>query len=556
MMSFLLTIIIASVTSGLIIRGMLQFAPQLGFIDAPDMRKVHTHPIPRVGGWGIVLGTLLSLVPLLLQVDDVWLLWYGMGGMLLLTVGALDDRAELPASVKLLGQVIAATPVVVFGDISIGALPFMTEPLPDFLANLLTVFGIVGVVNALNLSDGLDGLASGETMLSAIGIGVLAVLAGDLTAFLVVLALIGSLFGFLYFNTYPARLFMGDSGSQFLGYTLAILAILLVQHPVLPDVPITLGLFLVGLPIVDTLTVMWQRRRQGQGLFTPTKTHLHHRLLGLGLSHSQAVISLYAIHVSFVGSGLLFYALGESLLLAVYLLIVVFLFSMLHLFERYPHLMPQSILVAEESSTEGSTENPTANMRSRVSNRRIWFHSLVVLYAVYLIASNYLHSKHLEGYGTIGLVLLGLMLLSIVAKQQRALTLNRLMLFGVSGISVFIVAVSPQSAELVILSHLDTAIVGVLLLLTLMQWDNAKSDRREFTWTPFDYLLGGCFLLLLMVSLLFPASRTFVFLLAQLLILLYTSEILIQHVSNPRWLTYPLCGSVGLILLMTGFVYQ
>ena len=107
-MSFLLTIIIASVLSGLIIRGMLQFAPQMGFIDAPDMRKVHTEPIPRVGGWGIVLGTLLSLVPLLFQVEVDWLLWYCLGGMLLLIVGALDDRAELSASVKLLGQVVAA----------------------------------------------------------------------------------------------------------------------------------------------------------------------------------------------------------------------------------------------------------------------------------------------------------------------------------------------------------------------------------------------------------------------------------------------------------------
>ncbi|HBC56536.1 MAG TPA: hypothetical protein DCZ03_05160, partial [Gammaproteobacteria bacterium] len=454
------------------------------------------------------------------------------------------------------GQVVAATPVVVLGEISIGTLPFMSQPLPELVAQALTVFGIVGVVNALNMSDGLDGLASGETMLSAIAIGVLAVLAGELRAFLVVLALIGSLFGFLYFNTFPARLFMGDSGSQFLGYTLAILAIFLVQHPMLQDVPITLGLFLVGLPIVDTITVMWQRRRRGQALFTPTRTHLHHRLLNLGLSHSRAVIGLYAIHASFVISGLLFYSLGEWALVVLYFLIVVGLFSILKLAEKHPHLLPHAVSIGHDVRAEGTAVTLMPNNEPVAGRKRLWFYFLIALYASYLLAINFIYSKQLEGYGSIGIVFLGLVLFSLSTKRQRSLTLNRLMLFGVAGITVFIMAMFPQNVSLTIFAHLDSAIVGILLLLTLVYWEDSKLEQREFNWTPFDYLLGGCFFLLLVVSLIFPASRGFVYLIAQLLILLYASEFLLQHLPNPRWLTNPLCGSVGLILLMTGFLPQ
>ena len=196
----------------------------------------------------------------------------------------------------------ATVTVQVYGGVVIRFVPLWgLEPLPDYVAIPFTAFALIGITNAVNLADGLDGLAGGITLLSLGIIGILAYPTGDANVPLAAIAVIGSIVGFLRFNTYPARIFMGDGGSQFLGFSAGVLVVMLTQtsnsalSPALP-------LLILGLPIVDTGIVMAQRIREGRSPFSPDKNHIHHRLLALGLHHYEAVFVIYALQTLLVAT--------------------------------------------------------------------------------------------------------------------------------------------------------------------------------------------------------------------------------------------------------------
>ena len=287
-LTFLLPLIAGLAISMVLIPVMVRLAPRLGMIDKPDPRKVHAVPIPRVGGVGIVLGALLPIA-LLLPLDQS-LIAYVFGALVLFGFGVLDDCRELGHYVKFIGQIIAVIAVVYFGDVYVTQLPFMGgEAISETAGRLFTVFAMVGLINAINHSDGLDGLAGGESLLSLAGIAYLSYLAGGMTVTLIALATIGGLFGFMRFNTHPARIFMGDGGSQFLGFTLGFLAVLLTQdvNPVLSP---ALPALLLGLPIADIIADFIQRIYHKMNWFRATRNHIHHRLLDLGFHHYESVV--------------------------------------------------------------------------------------------------------------------------------------------------------------------------------------------------------------------------------------------------------------------------
>lgn len=271
---------------------LVRTAGMLGFVDAGGERKVHAGAVPRNGGLAIFAGFLVSVllwVPLRGDLAD-----YLAAATVLVVFGALDDRLDLDYRLKFFGQVLAAAVVAFSGAAVIREVPpFLGGELPEPAAVALTVFVLVAVTNAVNLSDGLDGLAGGISLLAAAGLLVLGLGGGDPAVLVVLAALAGAVLGFLRFNTYPARLFMGDSGSQFLGFSCGVLAILVTQraNPALSPV---LPLLLLGLPILDTLTVMVGRLARGQSPFHADRTHLHHRLLAAGFGQFEAVGLIYA----------------------------------------------------------------------------------------------------------------------------------------------------------------------------------------------------------------------------------------------------------------------
>ncbi|WP_433944348.1 glycosyltransferase family 4 protein [Paenibacillus sp. SN-8-1] len=285
-----------------------KFAIKVGVVDVPNARKVHTRVMPRLGGLGIYLSFVIGLVALLPFIPESYISSrdldfvgaFLVGGTMIVLLGALDDRFDLSAKLKLLVQIATAC-VVVFGfDIKIefANIPFHTySSVETWMSIPFTILWIVGVTNAINLIDGLDGLAAG---VSAIAIGTIAVMAfimgNEITAVLCLL-LLGSILGFLYFNFHPAKIFMGDSGSLFLGFSLALLSLLGFKQVAI--VSFLTPLILIGVPLSDTMFAIVRRWMQKKPIFSPDKGHLHHCLRELGFSHRQTVLIIYGIAAFF-----------------------------------------------------------------------------------------------------------------------------------------------------------------------------------------------------------------------------------------------------------------
>jgi UDP-GlcNAc:undecaprenyl-phosphate GlcNAc-1-phosphate transferase len=342
MTAVLLEILLTSVfITILLVPALGNAAIRFNAVDLPNERKVHTRPIPRIGGLAMAIGTFVSL--LVFTDFNRFLASYLFGGFVLVLVGLIDDFKDLSPRIKFGGQIIAATGAVWGGGVvirSFGSLLPDGWLLPLWLAVPLTVFVIVGVTNAINLADGLDGLAGGISLLVVAGIGYLAFQAGDFPVVLISLALAGALFGFLRFNTHPATIFMGDTGSQFLGYSVAMLSISLTQEyrslsPVLP-------LLLAGVPILDTLTVMSTRIARGQSPFVADKNHLHHNLMRLGLPHPESVLVIYVLQTMLIVAAVIFRYYQDWLLLGGYLVFSISLLWFLRLADR-TNLKPAGI---------------------------------------------------------------------------------------------------------------------------------------------------------------------------------------------------------------------
>lgn len=311
-----LTFISAMFLTMAMIPPLMRCAARLKIVDVPDQRKIHAGAIPRIGGIAIVVGALLSIMLWIphSRVIDAFIL----GSLVIFLFGVLDDRWELDYKIKFGGQLIAIVIIVFYGDVRIMYLPGSgLEPVPMFVSIPLTVFVLLGVINAINLTDGLDGLAGGSTLLSLGLMGIIAYQIDELVVISLTIAVIGSVLGFLRYNTHPARVFMGDSGSQFLGFAAGILAILLTQDEN-ASISCALPLLFLGLPILDTLMVMGQRIMEGRSPFKPDRNHIHHQLLTLGLDHYEAVFLIYAVQACLVTLAYYLRHQSDALILLIY----------------------------------------------------------------------------------------------------------------------------------------------------------------------------------------------------------------------------------------------
>jgi len=310
---------------------MIRLAPRLGMVDMPDARKVHAVPVPRVGGLGIAVGTLIGV--LLFVPIDTTLACYLFGALVLIAFGAADDSHELGHYVKFIGQFVAVIPIVWFGDLWVNTLPIIDVALPAWIGMPFTVIAIIGVINAINHSDGLDGLASGEALMSFAAIGYLAFLSGNAQCLAFAAAAAGGILGFLRYNTHPARVFMGDAGSQFIGYTLGVMVVLLTQK-VNPALSMAIPALLIGLPIIDIIAVFAQRIHGGMNWFKATRNHIHHRLLAIGFQHYQAVLIIYTIQAVMVVNAINLAYEADLVIIGLYLLLSALVFAGLIAAER------------------------------------------------------------------------------------------------------------------------------------------------------------------------------------------------------------------------------
>jgi len=301
MPDYILAFVIALGIALLVTPGVIWFARKTGALDAPNQRKVHKKPIPRIGGIGIWLAFMIAITIAAGYTDvpdeqEFELLGLMFSGTLIVLIGVIDDYKDLPAKVKLLGQIIAATVLVVGFDVRID---FVTDPFGDYifleyLAVPLTIFWVVGITNTVNLIDGLDGLAAGVASIASVTICLVALQQGDLFIATLTACLAGSAVGFLYYNFNPAKIFMGDSGSMFLGFMLSGISVIGAVKSA-TTIALIVPILALGLPIMDTTFAIVRRYRGGVPIFKPDKGHLHHRLLDMGFTQRQAVLLMYVI---------------------------------------------------------------------------------------------------------------------------------------------------------------------------------------------------------------------------------------------------------------------
>ncbi len=284
---------------------VIKLATKWGAMDAPCDRKVHTCYMPRMGGLAIYLGFVAAV--LMTQTIDAKLMGILIGCTIIIVLGVVDDIKGVSPKVKLAVQTLAALVVVLFGvKISI-----LTNPFADvlFLEKFklvipFTVLWIVGITNAVNLIDGLDGLAAGTSGIAAVTIAVVAFMEGHVAVAILAIILAASVFGFLPFNFNPAKIFMGDTGSMFLGFTLSVLAVVgLTKSATI--ISIFIPVVILGIPIFDTMFAIIRRFLNGTPIFQADKEHLHHQLLNMGLTHRQTVLTIYAVNLCLGSSAVL-----------------------------------------------------------------------------------------------------------------------------------------------------------------------------------------------------------------------------------------------------------
>ena len=328
--AILLPMVVALVVSFLSTPIVKSFACKLGAIDVPkDARRMHKVPIPRMGGLAIFLGFIIAVL-LFGQIDDQ-MKGILLGSVIIVVMGMIDDITPLRASLKFVVQIVAALIPVFYGvQITCISNPnlFSDQPYWNFgwMSVPITVLWIVGLTNAVNLIDGPDGLAIGVSTIGALTMLVIAILVAEPQVAIVMAALVGVCIGFMPYNMNPAKIFMGGTGSTFLGFIMACITIqgLFKFYAVISFV---VPFLILGLPIFDTAFAIIRRISHGQNPMAPDRSHVHHRLIDMGLNQKQAVAVLYVISAILGLSAVVLATNGEirALLCLMALLIVALL---------------------------------------------------------------------------------------------------------------------------------------------------------------------------------------------------------------------------------------
>lgn len=495
------------------------------FIDVPRDRRMHAEPIAKVGGIAFASGTIAAV--LLWAPQDRMILASLLGGVVILLFGMWDDRVGLDHRMKFAGQILAAAIVVAFAGVRVTAIPFADDQaLPLWAAATISMIVIVGMTNAVNLADGLDGLAGGLSLISFAGITYLAYQAHDQMLMLLMVSVLGSLLGFLRFNTYPARVFMGDAGSQFLGHYLAVAAILLIDPARAPYSPL-LVLFLWGIPLLDTAGVMGQRIWQGRSPFVGDRNHLHHKLLVTGLSHRQAVTVIYLAQGLSVLCAALLRWQSDAVLLAVYALFAAAVLSVFVRSSRRPAAPPIAAV---------SPEEPAAGVAP--ATLRAWpLQALTLLVPLYLLACLATPGDIPAEVGLIAAGLGAAVLGSLVVARGTALAVRAGLYIG-STCVVYYAQMSSRQSPADWLSPLTLGVVALAVLVVLaIRW---MGDAR-FQTTPLDYLIVLLAVVMPFLSDLTVGAFHLSVMTATLVVLFFAFELLLQMhqamVVRLGWLT-------------------
>jgi UDP-GlcNAc:undecaprenyl-phosphate/decaprenyl-phosphate GlcNAc-1-phosphate transferase len=541
LLAFYLTVILVPLSRRLAFR--------IGVVDEPDIRKVHTTPMPRTGGIALAFGI---LVPLWLWVPlDKQIKAFFTGAAIIFIFGFLDDLFHLDYKRKFLGQFLAVIVTIIMGQSYVWNLGMWFGPeilVPPVIGIPLTILFLIGVTNAINLADGLDGLAGGLCILI---FGCLAFLSHDQDAtgiFLTCLVIIGALLGFLRYNTFPATVFMGDTGSQLLGFSAGVLSLYLTQTEHSP-LSRMLPALILGFPILDTLAVMTERVVEGHSPFKPDKRHFHHRLLKLGASQIGSVVFIYILQgiVIFLSIYLRYYP--EIWVLLTYLIIAIPIF----LFYIYSDNLgrPLSKLLGWGKSLEQHLLKDKAG-----KDFSIWpFRFLNFVFPAGLICLAFSVSPLFKrDWEWISFWILGILI--VISHWANRSVRNAIIRFSIYVIG-FYVLLNSQERNVIFFpitvkyfNYLFWGGAASFLLVYLVM-----SKFKDLGISSLDYLL----LLLVALVPFLPVEAVRQYQLGMvafgMIVLLWTSEVLIRH-SNDRWNMLSLACLICLTIVgYKGFIH-
>jgi len=334
--TILLMAFIPFVFVALIIPVIKKVATHVGAMDIPDKRKVHSKPMPRLGGLGIYGGFLLGYMIFGEQTPTMNAIL--IGSFVLLITGIIDDIKPMKASHKLICQFVASLIVVVYGNLLLRDVSFFGMNINFRLwAYPITLLFILGCINCVNLIDGLDGLAGGISSIFFLTIGIIAYCQGRIGLSVVItFIMFGSTLGFLVHNFHPAKIFMGDSGSMFLGFIISVITLLGFKTIITSSIIIPLCILIV--PILDTICAIIRRKLKGESIGTPDKSHFHHQLLRRNYGVSGTVIVIYIITSLFSTASIIWLLVDKKIGYIIYgiltLLLLIFVFSTDIIFEH------------------------------------------------------------------------------------------------------------------------------------------------------------------------------------------------------------------------------
>jgi UDP-GlcNAc:undecaprenyl-phosphate/decaprenyl-phosphate GlcNAc-1-phosphate transferase len=519
---FVMTLAVA--LSMMLIPFAKRLAPRLGMVDMPDPRKVHTAPVPRVGGWGITIGSLVPLV-LVFQSDPL-VQSFAAGGLVLFAFGLWDDAKQISHWKKFAGQLLAAGLVVYHGDLYVARLPFFESlVLTPEIGKPFTMFALIGVINAINHSDGLDGLASGESMLSLIAIAFLGYLADNALVIGMALATIGGTLGFLRYNTHPARVFMGDAGSQFLGFTLGVLLVYLTQVAY-PATSAALPLLLLGLPIADILAVLYQRIRGGMHWFKATRNHVHHRLLGLGFSHFQTVVIIYSVQAALVVGAVSMRYQSDLVVGATYFAVIAALFTILTVAERRNWKVDPDRFSASMPLPE-----PVRRLADNKTLRNLPLMTITVVVPMFMLFGALSVEAIPSDFGAVASALAALMLTQMLRKRAAESLIMRAALYVTAAFSAYLLVTYPGAAGPLTQTLAD---VMVFVLAAALGIFIRFLSERKFSTTPTDFLVAFGLVALVMFNRSGAEANATTQFVTYAIVLFYGCEVISERVAS-RW---------------------
>lgn len=464
-MQLLYSFTIAMLLTAVLMPLAIRFAPALGLMDQPDAnRKMHKSIIPRCGGVAMALGIAAPLLWYLPPTPPLPHLFIAC--VVIVIFGTLDDRHNLNYRWKFFGQILAVI-IVMHSGILIHRLPLLEfENAPLWASYFLTFFFILGVTNAVNLSDGLDGLAAGTTLLALAILFALTQLSGNSSAAFIALTVIGGILGFLRYNTFPARVFMGDAGSQLLGFITACLSLLITQAETCAVSPV-LPLLILGLPVLDTIMVMTIRLLQGRSPFSPDRNHLHHQIMALGFYHNEAVAIIYVLQIALLALAFALRFAQDILLLGVYLTFSISLVSLL--------------LVARHYGWRARLENARQEFierRNFLLRKLEWFyrhagHVVQAIVALLLIFPAAYPRPEGLGVRPLTVILFAILLAVLLAYRRFPAWSTRLGIYSAGVLSVYLLSANP------LLREFGQWINGAFTVLAIILGLAIRMTRRE-----------------------------------------------------------------------------